>query len=83
MNTLKRLGALAVLLAGFSIAQANQEQAGAKKEAMDAKHAAVIAEQLPSYPTNTCLVSGEALGGMEDCVAACRKCADSCDRMAA
>jgi hypothetical protein len=30
-----------------------------------------------------CLRYCERLGGMEDCVAACRRCAESCRKMAA
>ncbi len=55
---IKSVFAIAMLLSlGAFLPGLTQAEEGAKDEA------AVIAKQLPTYPLNTCVVSGEKLGG--------------------
>lgn len=55
------LSLVGVAAVGYSFAPLDDDD-----DAAAARDAAVVAEQLPSYPLDTCVVSGEELGSMGD-----------------
>jgi len=83
----KLLLTLATFCAGF-IALSFQDQAKPETRAeRDARYAQIRAAQLPSYPLDTCPISGDKLGAMGDVVEhfvdsrLVRLCCDGCVKM--
>jgi len=71
MKLFSTLGTALAIVFTMAVAQANQDHAGHKQEGhkmegkADGEHK-VIADQLPSYPLETCVISGKPLGKMGD-----------------